>query len=66
MSFYFATNKTELSVDSVWEVALKVVIFITPLNYWSPVIVLRIDSVVNKNICDFFLKKSKTRVFTGY
>lgn len=66
MSFYFATNKTELSVDSVWEVALKVVIFITPLNYWSPVIVLRIDSVVNKNICDFFLKKSKTHVFTGY
>lgn len=65
MSFYFAMNKTELSVDSVWEVALKVVIFIILLNCWSPVIVLRIDSVVNKNIYDF-LKKSKTLVFTGY
>lgn len=32
------------------EVALKVIIFITLLNCRSPVIVLRIDSVVNKNI----------------
>lgn len=66
MSFYFAMNKTELSVDSVWEVALKVVIFNTLLNCWSPDIVLMIDSVVNKNIYNFFLKRSKTHVFTGY
>jgi len=55
-------NKTELSVDSVWKVALKVVIFITLLNCSGPVTVLKIDSIVNKSTCDFFLKKNKTLV----
>lgn len=59
-------NKTELSVDSVWKVALKVVIFIILLNCSSPVTMLKIDSIVNKTTYDFFLKKNKTLVFTGY
>lgn len=45
---YSAVNKTEPSVDSIWKVALKVIIFITLQNCSSPVAVLRIDSTVNK------------------
>lgn len=59
-------NKTELSVDSVWKVALKVIVFIILGTCSSPVTVLRVDSSVNKATYDFFRKKNKPLVFTGY